>query len=115
MEILRNINKNTKKYIVIGMGVIILSIVAFKAVDYYNTPRVYIKLNTYVYTPTTDTIDINNFSYNVVYDPWSKMMYLSSTEGNVVSPIIGEKKQPMNLSEYCELYHGNANKNIDKK
>jgi hypothetical protein len=110
------ININKKKYIALGMGVIILALVAFEVVDYYSIPRVHIsKLNTYSYEPTTDTIDINKFSYNVVYDPRSKIMYLVSNEGNVVSPIIGEKQQPMNLQEYCKLYHGSPSKNIDKK
>lgn len=49
---------------------------------------------------TEESVLISKGKFEVVYDKYTKIVYISSTNGHAVTPLLGADKQPMTIDEY---------------
>lgn len=49
---------------------------------------------------TEETVTVSGGSFEVVYDKYTKIVYISSISNFAVTPLIGADKQPMTIDEY---------------
>lgn len=49
---------------------------------------------------TEESVLISKGKFEVVYDKYTKIVYISSTNGYAVTPLLGTDKQPMTIDEY---------------
>lgn len=49
---------------------------------------------------TEETVTVSGGNFEIVYDKYTKIVYLSSVSDFALTPLLGEDKEPMTIDEY---------------